>query len=43
MVPTAQGMVSERCGSAVISFEKTVARPFDGYEKWLQSVSAADK
>ena len=31
MANTAQGMISERCGSALISFEETVTRPLDGY------------
>ena len=32
MAPTAQGMVSECCGSPLRSFGKTVTRPLDGYK-----------
>ena len=32
MAPTAQGVVSERCESPLLSFEETVTRPVDGYK-----------
>jgi hypothetical protein len=32
MAPTAQGMVSERCGSPLISFGETVTGSLDGYK-----------
>ena len=32
MAPTAQEMVSERSGSPLLSFGKTVTRPLDGYK-----------
>jgi integrase/recombinase XerD len=41
--PTAQGMVSERCGSALISFEETVTRPFDGYNNGYNRYFLADE
>jgi hypothetical protein len=32
MAPTAPGMVSRRCSSPVLSFEKTVTGSLDGYK-----------